>query len=38
MDSELKQYLEAMEERLNTRITAAVNSSEERLNMRITAS
>ena len=31
MDSELKQYLEAMEERLNTRITAAVTASEERL-------
>jgi len=35
MDNELKQYLEAMEERLNTRITAAVTASEERLIERI---
>ena len=37
MDSELKQYLEAMEERLNTRITAAVTASEERLSTRMIA-
>jgi flagellar capping protein FliD len=35
MDSELKQYLEAMEQRLNTQITAAVTASEERLTKRI---
>jgi hypothetical protein len=37
MDNELKPYLEAMEERLNTRITAAVTASEERLSTRMIA-